>query len=474
MLLKLQTSMLALFGGLALLATCMHCSQASNAPTDAGELLLDAGMDARKVRDASVDPEVDADLRDADSFDRSWLPGDWDPPPGTWPRCHLLIAQNPQRDVTPLTWQPCASGRLGCRMSVPDWDTLTLNRTAMQFSSNGAVKLDANAKPYLVYSRLYPSTFQSGTNHYMEVVQQLDGSPIYAVAQTSPGTSDCGGYTTLRSGGLTTHLLSETLTTPFSVLWSSFENPRQYVSNVKVLRSQTGNGVAGIQGSTSETALLYNADAVQWFVLNRSTGSLVRPFEGATTPPLDHARSLSDGYLARRFSGNFPIMRIWNDGHMVPLLTTRGANRFVTAYESDIAQPSQIVWIEATNLFPPNLDPVIYAAPLADSAAALTPRRVTAYADTEQTGGSRMVVANGMALIRTSGTTAELVRISDGHHWTVTSEPGMGFRDPRWVSADELWIHTGKYFPPPDNVVETNNAIMRLRIDTLGAGSPAQ
>jgi hypothetical protein len=462
----------ALVGTLAMLATCFHCSTPSNAPADAG--VVDAGADVRRPRDARVEPpEQDADAPDADSFDRSWLPGDWAPPPGTWPRCHLLIAQKPERDVQPLTWKACPSGRPGCKITVPDWDTLTLDREVIRFIRSETVQMDTAGAPYLLYKRLYPSTFQSGANHEMEVVQTLDGQPVYAMAQTSPLSSDCGGYLTLRRGGVTHHLFSENAGTPASVLWSTFETPRQYVSEVKVLRSQTANGGAGIQGSNTETAMLLNSNVGSWYILNRMTGVLVSPFEGAQKPSLDRMRSLPDGYLARKLSTEAPIMRIWNDGHIAPLLVGTGPNRYVTGYQTDMVQSNQLVWVEATNLFPPNPDPVVYAALMADSAATLVPRRVTAITDASGTAGSYFVAANGMALFRTSGTTALLVRISDGHQWTISAEPGMGFRDPLWISTEEVWIHTGKYFPPPDNVVTTNDAIFRLRIDTLGPGTPA-
>ncbi len=76
-----------------------------------------------------------------------------------------------------------------------------------------------------------------------------------------------------------------------------------------------------------------------------------------------------------------------------------------------------------------------------------------------------MVANAGMVLAVIDGTSARLIRTSDGARWTITPEPGQLFKSAVWVDDVEVWLTTAA----TADVDAGPSGMMRLRRDALGS-----
>jgi hypothetical protein len=444
-------------------ATCFACGgDTPNVAVDGG--LTDAKPDILKPQPVVADANADAkESIDAGPFvlDRSAFPGEWEQIPNPSPRCGALVATHPERDVSPLTWTACASGRSGCRTLVVDWTPWNVNEGLRV--DRQAMRADALGNLYLNHIREYPNQVRTTVSaKELYVVEKIDTGPVFAQAWVNRADSpDCGPNLDISNIGLIQTVTFVELNEQRyrRATWAS---PLGLEPVITVPYSESG-GLSNI-GAANGLGIARVTQSGFWSFLNLSTGLL-----RLDNKDLDNAVSLDDGFLGR--SGR-PVLRIRNDGSFTTLLTSP-PGRSISGFEVDRARSQQVAWVEATNPSPPRFEPVVYTAPLAASRAELVPRRVTAYDDPGQYGGGYMSVGNGMALILTGPGSAVLVRLSDGRHWVVSPEPGMGFYHALHVSADEVWLSTATLFGG-STVMFGNDSIMRLRIDSLGPGLAAE
>jgi hypothetical protein len=444
-------------------ATCFACGgNTPNAAVDGG--LTDAKPDTSKPKPVVADANVDAkEGTDAGPFvlDRNAFPGEWEQIPNPSPRCGALVATHPERDVSPLTWTACASGRSGCRTLVVDWTLWNINEGLRV--DRQAMRADNAGNLYLNYMRQYPNQVRTTpANKELRVIEKMDSGPVFAQARVNRvDNADCAPNLTIGTEGLVQGVTFFELNEQ-RYRRATWAHPLVFEPVITVPFTEP-DGLS-VVGATNGANIARVSQLGFWSFLDLSTG-LVR----LDNKDLDNAVALEDGFLGR--SGR-PVLRIRNDGSFTTLLTSP-PGRSISGFEVDRARGQQLAWVEATNPSPPRLDPVLYTAPLAASRAELAPRRVTGYDDPGQYGGGYMSVGNGMALILTGPGSAVLVRLSDGRHWVVAPEPGMGFYNALHVSVDEVWLSTATLFGG-STVMFGNDSIMRLRIDSLGPGLAAE
>jgi hypothetical protein len=458
--LLLGTGSILLFGWCSADPTATQCAVDAGAPTDAGP---DRSAYDRIVEDSA--PPVDDGA--GYTFDRSWLTGTWDPLAGNPIRCSTLVARNPQQDVPSLQWRPCDSGRAGCRVSVTDWTTV-LDHTTLEFYGKAPVVQDSTGRVFLNERRIYPKSQGVVPLHDLSLVEQLDGSVVYATSKSDyPG--NCDSITHLYPEGIVENAYSLLPSEVSRIAWSSFEAP-QTRSFLTLLPSQTA-GSAGPHEVNASTALVYNTDKARWFLMDRQLGALTKPSLDGGPVAFGGPSPMRDGYTMRSYATGGPIVRVANDGAVTEVFRGTAPGRYVNGWGVDSTQNDAYVWIESTGLGSSS-DPVVYTSPHATNAAGVIARRVTGYANSWYKAGWYSVASNGYLLVQNSFTTAMLIRLSDGRHWSIEPEPGMGVKDVLFVTSTEVIVHIAKVLSAQIN--DWQNSVMRIRIDTLGAGLPAE
>jgi hypothetical protein len=437
------------------------CSQSS------AVALVDGG--ASDVRAESARPKRDAEPEEVDGgesdapvvIDRSWLTGDWDPI-ASLPRCDILIARHPERDVPPFKWKRCGSGRAGCSELDVDWTT---NPGRKLFAwDKEPVHPARDGKPVLLIRKRYPTLGKpSSTDHDMTVLQDLNGSTLWAEAYSF----------TPRSESLTTSGVSSpqgflqvitSRTQPTARYRASTWNALLAPTEVDV-SFQTLGGSQSIVHINEASALVLTLDTNRWVLVNYTTGAVIN-----ARLALDDPREFPGGFLVRSYAAGTPVIYLKNNGAFENYLPA-APSRTVTGYAVDRTQGNAIVWVEATGLAP-STNPVMYTAPYAATAAGVVPLRVTAYDDPSGFGGGYMIAANGFALNRTSPTRVLLTRLSNGDSWTIDAEPGDGIWNPLWVDAQHVWLGTGKL--DINGVNMESESILRIDRASLGAPIPAR
>ncbi len=160
-------------------------------------------------------------------------------------------------------------------------------------------------------------------------------------------------------------------------------------------------------------------------------------------------------------------MYVRNDGTFETTIVAETAGREVNAVTVDRTAGDAFVWTESDGIGGPNA--ALFTAPFAERSDQIARRRVTAFTDSTGYGGAYIIAAHGMAVLRSSRTTALLVRLSDGAFWILEAEPGSGIVYPIWVDDQSVWMTTGEMFPT-ETFQET---LIRFDRAELGTPSPA-
>lgn len=445
---------------LTLVVTCWACTGGSSVkpPEDAG------GAEV-------IPPRPDASSRDAtvDAGPNGWLRGDWDRVPGASDRCDVLAPRSPGRDLTPLKWKACPSGRSGCELVDIDWTPLV----GYTFYADGPepVRQGSDGVAYLCSIRVYPKASDTlAPEHAMIVVEPLSGGAPATAVTTSLGTrSDCSVELYLTDAGVRQTLFFDE-SKKLSYRSADWATPNSFKSPVDVPYGPTG-GTPGPGVANTSHALVTTSSPDGWALVDYVNGSALLPKDGAARMFFEAPLDLPGGFLARYAKAAAPIVNLKDDGTFVPLLTASGAGRSVTGYAVDRTQGNALVWVEATGVAP-STSPVLYTSTFAASAAGLVPRKVTAYDEPNGAGGSYMVAAHGTAVLRVSNTRALVVRLSDGASWTLDAEPGMGFGAPVWVDEQRVWLNTGKLYADGGGVQA--NTLLRISRSSLGSAMAAR
>ena len=126
------------------------------------------------------------------------------------------------------------------------------------------------------------------------------------------------------------------------------------------------------------------------------------------------------------------------DGSSARIYTLQGANLVFSA-DVDNTNADSPVWMEGVLANFEYKNVALYTGQYATTANGVVPKRVTGIASLNNYGGF-MVANSGTALLLTSPTTAEVVRLSDGWAWSLTSEAEDVWSEAVWVDNQSVWL----------------------------------
>ncbi len=441
------------------LGACSACSPATTATPD------DAGPTGSTRRDAGL-PDGDAGpapLPDASDFDAGFDPfvGNWGPMPGA--SC-IKMDYEPAKDITPFTWDACASARPGCGRLKVDWTTqlgvqLTFPPThvARAFSTG----------TFIAYERRFPRlgnpNFNAAT---ISLASDMEGHAAFALGWFEDDPSKCGGRAAVSAAHATFAGVSYDSSIAFGV--APYSAPSNVVAHWK---TQQDLGIAtGPSGGTVQRFVTSGTDIVaetsdpfSLVIYDPLKDLLTQVMEGQGRSPAVDPVGVQGGVFALDSSNTRGLYYVALDGSSSKIYVP-GAGDHTFSLDADNASGDSLVWLQGQETGFDYLDVSLWTAPFATTPGALTPRRVTGI-PSMYNYGSFMVANAGMALLVSSATTAELVRLSDGWAWSIPAEAGDTFTRALWVDDTEVWLAVGltKYGG------YLGNSILKLSLAGLGA-----
>ncbi len=383
--------------------------------------------------------------------------GVWNPIPGVT-ACSLRIAADPAASMPTWTWDPCPSGRTGCRVLHVDW--APPDRWAFLIRDPGARLV--GGRPYVMYERVYPIGPPSLKNFSaaIDVLQPLDGPPVFAIGGPIQGPDTCSEAASFGEYGVgfVAYVAADPSTRVLG--WSAWATPTS-VTTAVVSRSDLGilanGGVAQGTAVGKDDLFVRTFAPLSVAVFDIGTRSMIA--RAAASIPAEQPDAVPDGAFV--LDGNFPyaIALLKNDGTYARVVEPT-APHLVTWMTVDRSNANAIVWIESDDQGV-YVNPVLWTAPYATTAGAVQRTKVAMIAESVHTGGRGMIANHGVALNVVTSDTALLTRLSDGAGWRITSEPGRRFVRPLWVDDDEAWI-----------VTEPDVLDMRVRTESCASLEP--
>jgi hypothetical protein len=420
------------------------CSGSGLGPLDRSDASADASTDVNSAR-------PDRNVRNPDAGEWSWLPGGeehWAPSPGLPNFCEIRIAQTPEKDLPPLQWEACPSGRAGCTRLVIDWSPPVIGgRQSITVISNPVFRT-RDGQTYVHYHRHYPYPQNTATfDRVMEVAYRLNGEAVFAIATDlrdrgeGPGSLRCSPAMSVGNGGLAyyTHLSREDTSIFTSASWNDLRQPT--VSREFGVKEFLGGGPSQIvnEGSVVITSV---ADVGSSAIVDISKNTLLFSKDpGGGVAQLEDFKPVVGGAVAFRVNNQVQLDFVRTDATATRLVRAPGT-RHVCGFAIDRGDNESLVWVESDTIQPAS-NTVLFTAPRATSEASLVRRRVTAFDDTDGLCGGRMIANGGYALIRVSEAKALLIRLSDGAGWEIAAEPGTVFLKEVWVDDQDVWLATG-------------------------------
>jgi hypothetical protein len=433
---------------------------------------LAAGSAYDRPAPAAPDEGASSSDRDEPSVpagDWTWLPGEWAPAAGVPNFCEVRVASHPARDLPPLQWRACASGRAGCRQLVVDWASGRGSKLAVEVAE--PVRRLRGGSTVVHLTRRYPDPRASTFDRTLHVIYDLDGAARFAYAVDlrdrggGPGSQRCLGVVSADDEGVVarTDLIREHVSLFRRAAWS--DAPR-LVGSREVAAAELNRGAGSqVHGGSTVYVATQLTGGLAMFDLRSQRVTIPRDgADGAAPAPIEGARATGQGAVVFRLAERVVLDLLKPDGSMTNLVTPPD-RRHVSGFAIDRSDGDRLVWVEADDLQPAT-GTVLFTAPAADRQAALRRQRVAAFADPGGDGGGHMIANAGHALLLTSPTQALLVRLSDGRSWTIFAEPGAVFVQPMWVDEHEVWIATGVQPYPGSEAVDVDG-VMRWSRDAL-------
>jgi hypothetical protein len=452
------------------------CSGCSPAPTQAtpdasapvSVRAIDVPGATRETGDAgtSPPPASDAALPDEPeaSAPRDPFVGQWDPLPGRPPLCGTRIAANPAASLGRLAWEPCASGRTGCRSLIADWSEVV--KGSISFRQGETMHI-VNGIPYLYYTRRYRRDWR--LNAFMVVIQALDGDAIFAAGDfVDPTEGTCSVDAAIGPMGLAFVAGAKVAESPWVERfgWAPWSDLHAFSTHAYTADKL---GLGATQGVVQELVVAESSIFLGTFgpssvtVLDGKTGAptlVDRPSRIKAESPM----AVGSGAIALTI--NPPTLSfVKADGSWARLVTPESPH-WVTSFAIDRARANQgdIVWVESDRQ-DVYVNSTIWTSPFATTEAGIQKRRVAALDDKFHAGGANMIVNAGHVLNVVDADKALLTRLSDGKGWLIRSDPGVNFVTAVWVDDTELWISTAA---PGIGYQQAVSSIMRLSRASLG------
>jgi len=192
-------------------------------------------------------------------------------------------------------------------------------------------------------------------------------------------------------------------------------------------------------------------------VVDLGTHTVIRRVT-ATSPRVARPEAVRKGAIGT-YAWSSGIAFIDDDGNVTTLLDPPS---MFGAVKVD-ATTDDLVWLREET---PGGPLVLWTAPFSSTAAALRPRRVTAFESTALSNylEDAILVNDGYVLVKVNVLEMLLLRLSDGRGWTLAPEPEDQWAWPAFVDRDEVWIAVDKR----GLTSRTLRTFVRLRIDAMG------
>lgn len=424
-------------------ATALLLCGCSRAPTNA------TPGDAVVVIDAAsgdTQPATEADVRPAT---------DWVVPTAAPKECRVRVSASPGVDPGPLNWRAC-TGIKNCSQSVTDWTDGGGSTLAVRLYE--PVKL-VSGKPLLSYTRRLTRKGSSELDGYVDIVEELGGSPMFAMRQLRTDDTWCGAWTSAGDWGV--------------VSWLSLSGAKGIF--VGALPKEQAASAMRFAFITNEQLMVLPPEGGPQFAsvgpthyfletVSPSSTAIIDPTAPAARPrpaPLPAAvgpRSYNDGALAYSAdSGGWGYLTA--AGEFTRWHTVAG--RETTALSID-RSTGAIVWVDSVNSNTGFSEPTLYTSPAAKRAADVIPSKVAVLRDELDGGSAGMVANSGLALAIASRTVAVVVDLKTGSQTEIAAPSDVAWVLPLWIGAGEAWILGGKSGIP--NPQLATNTIVRIRL----------
>jgi hypothetical protein len=465
---------------LLVLAAALVCAASCKAAHSDGDAAADAAPAPPPRRGAGdgEEPAAEIEASPPEEDEDPFAVGKWKPLPGIPSYCDVRLAENPA--VLASKWEPCSSGRAGCRKLDTSW------------TKHPGTRLDSGAQleqarlvagtPYVLWRRRWPAPFGAayGLSGYIEVVEPLAGPPVFAMGQRGRRRADgsatyCAMGATFGDHGVGFSAQPRDPAAPV---------PSSGVSRMHVFGWAPWSALSAWTTRTFDSSELGVAEDT--YFVESSMGA--RGFWFGTRKPktathfdvLTETATLADaplvsehpipipgGALVFDARPPFAIATVKEDGS-VERLVTPTAPQFVTWKALDRSAGLALVWVESDYGNIGYANATLWTAPLAATEEALQRRMVAKLPDTKQRGGGWGVANRGVFLSLTGQSTALLTRLSDGMGWEIRAEPGEGFTQAIWVDDDDVLIETAEINVQYDRL-KYPSSVLRLSRASLGA-----
>lgn len=448
---------LAMTAGLA----CVVAMSMMGCPTaeDPEAVPVDGG--ARAVGNDAAPPRSDArPAEDPDPIPPEGLPAGWVRWDGAGKMCKFYVPAGPENLPKALHWVDCPSGGslpegAMCKLLGVDWTSKGGLRGLISWMHRG---VDAAGVVRFAIGREEAGFYRREVIREDGTVEQalLEGDKSFCAIYPTDfrGERYAYGFHGSEGSGIISGLASARLP-DHVVRWSYTESHAPYVTPFGLLDVGPGHVMtlfppgAGLDGGVElwsaakdkglqQGQIRATDDALFWNASNEAYGK-----ERVYTP--------SAGVRALRDFGTEYTRRDFDVG-------TDGHDLF-WVYGSERSQPSGVF---------PKLE--LMTAPYTTDPASLMPRRLRSYPYPGGVGAVPAVVGCGYA-VHNRLLASTLVRLSDGMAWTIPADivqTGVQWAKPIAVTCDEVF---GLGYLPANP--SRPSTLVRVRIDSLGPGTPA-
>ena len=457
--------LLVLAGGLASVGMMVACDQDRDATAGAGatggETSATTGVGGALATPAATTTGVGGS--GGGGVDQI-PPAGWVAWEGWSEDCPLHYPPTPDLLPKPIAWAPCTTAPAGveCRAMVTDWTTSGSTMSLFPRFANW------NGTPHLLFRRF-------NADYHLELVAEIDGVVKNAIMRVkAPGEtgSNFGCVTGLQDLG--------------EGRWAL--NARGHDSLGDYALSPHRGGIGGTVGVLQPELLAHNTDSIaytfrvsaDWLMRVGAPGSVVNVTPWSLSPdtyvvsPPDDPENFKGGQFEVVGDAVF-----WSTGtlfaHGINLWTPAGGVQIFERYPGDYTRGAtdfgtdgvDMVWARGEGKDPaeyqyPTRD--LMTAPFTTDPQTMQPRRVRSVVR-PTIGTEQWVVGCGYAAHHGGNNDHMVVRLSDGVSWTIPMIfPDFNAYKAIGLTCDEVFL-LGRY--------DGRDTIVRIRIDSLGPGAPA-
>ncbi|MBX3209917.1 MAG: hypothetical protein KF764_33110 [Labilithrix sp.] len=427
--------------------------------------------------DAATEADAGKDALAADIF-----VGKWHALPGAPSYCDIRVSEEPEKLAS--KWQPCPSGRQGCRKLDTTWTKHPPSAPGLlvDVSKGPEPTRLIGDKAYFMIRRYWHSEVFLLNNQpigYMYLLEPLDEAPSLAIAtgpialvKNSPrycavavGYGDFGAAYDLTGRDPTKPATQDNGSDEVVLGWAPWATLGTFTTKtVNVTEFGLGSKIGYfLDPALGETTLWVSTRAPSSVGIFNFTSQSARLLEGNLRSEYP-TPAPGGAFVFDTSTSAFAIAHAKDDGTFTRVVTP-ASPQVVTWKALDRSNGNALVWVESDS----GLDytnSTLWTAPFATTEASLVRRKVAKLEDSTFSGGGGGVANRGVFLSLSGRNEATITRLSDGMGWKVTGEPGERFTAPIWVDDNEAILQIA---PDPDGKFQLDSyGIVRIARSTLG------